>query len=177
MKPSETSDFYARLGVSRQASPEGIKSAYRRLAMKYHPDRNPGNNDAEEQFKAIGEAYEVLSDPSKRGVYDSSQWFKSSHGGSSYRGEGFGRYYGHSGGGFSGPLDEQIKDYQETLATITKMYKNVEKNYVDILKGFKTKEKMSFFDILFKRKEKTIEDELKDLENLLKRYKKVDTYF
>ncbi|RIH84516.1 J domain-containing protein [Calidithermus roseus] len=63
-------DYYATLGVSREASADEIKKAYRKLALKYHPDKNPGNKEAEEQFKAINEAYAVLSDPQKRANYD-----------------------------------------------------------------------------------------------------------
>ena len=63
-------DYYQILGVSRTATAEEIKTAYRKLAMKYHPDRNQGNKEAEEKFKEIAEAYEVLSDPGKRERYD-----------------------------------------------------------------------------------------------------------
>ncbi|MDJ0796021.1 MAG: J domain-containing protein [Calothrix sp. MO_167.B12] len=63
-------DYYEILGVSKNASNEDIKKNFRRLARQYHPDLNPGNKEAEEKFKAIGEAYEVLSDGKKRSQYD-----------------------------------------------------------------------------------------------------------
>jgi molecular chaperone DnaJ len=63
-------DYYAILGVDRKAKPEQLRKAYRHLARKYHPDLNPGNKTAEEKFKDISEAYEILSDEKKRQVYD-----------------------------------------------------------------------------------------------------------
>jgi curved DNA-binding protein len=75
----EYKDYYKVLGVSRKATEDEIKKAYRKLAMKYHPDRNPGDKEAEDKFKDINEANEVLSDPKKRARYDQlgesySQW-------------------------------------------------------------------------------------------------------
>ena len=72
-------DYYQVLGVERKASQDEIKRAYRKLAMKYHPDRNPDSKEAEEKFKEINEAYQVLNDPQKRSHYDRfgasySQW-------------------------------------------------------------------------------------------------------
>ena len=77
MAPSKTKDLYKRLDLSRGASREEIKSAYRGLALRYHPDRNPGNKKAEEKFKEATEAYEVLYDPKKRKEYDLTSSFKS----------------------------------------------------------------------------------------------------
>jgi len=63
-------DYYETLGLSREATDEQVRAAYRKLARKHHPDVNPGNKDAEEKFKEINEAYSVLSDPQKRKQYD-----------------------------------------------------------------------------------------------------------
>ena len=63
-------DYYQSLGVSRDASAAEIKKAYKKLAMKHHPDRNQGNKESEEKFKELSEAYEVLSDSNKRQTYD-----------------------------------------------------------------------------------------------------------
>jgi curved DNA-binding protein len=63
-------DYYEVLGVKKDSSAQDIKKAYRKLAMKYHPDRNKGDKEAEEKFKKISEAYAVLSDPEKRKQYD-----------------------------------------------------------------------------------------------------------
>ncbi|GAA3646974.1 molecular chaperone DnaJ [Asaccharospora irregularis] len=87
-------DYYESLGVSKEADASEIKKAYRKLAMKYHPDRNPGDKEAEEKFKEISEAYEVLSDETKRRNYDQ-------FGHDGVNGQGFGGF-GGQGQGFGG---------------------------------------------------------------------------
>src|SRR4028118_942002 len=78
-------DYYEILGVSKSASADEIKKAYRKVAMQYHPDRNPGDKAAEEKFKEAAEAYEVLSDADKKAQYD-----RFGHGGVSGNGRGNG---------------------------------------------------------------------------------------
>ncbi len=102
-----SNDYYRTLGVARNANPDEIKSAYRKLAMKHHPDRNPGNNDSEAAFKEINEAYEVLSTPEKRQVYDQygAEGLKAGAGGG--RG-GFGGFQGADLGDMFGDLFENL---------------------------------------------------------------------
>lgn len=82
----ENKDFYKILGVDRSADKQELKKAYRKLAVKYHPDKNPGNIEAEEKFKTISEAYDVLSDDRKRAEYDNPSPFG---GGNPFAGSGF----------------------------------------------------------------------------------------
>ncbi|HWD91072.1 MAG TPA: molecular chaperone DnaJ [Verrucomicrobiae bacterium] len=90
-------DYYEILTVERTASVEEIKKSYRKLAVKFHPDKNPGDKTAEEQFKELGEAYEILSDPQKRALYD-----QHGHAAFDRRAGGFAR---GGGGGFHDPFD------------------------------------------------------------------------
>ena len=100
---AEKRDYYEVLGVSKDTSADDIKKAYRKAAMKYHPDRNPGDKTAEEKFKEAGEAYEVLSDADKRARYDQYGFAgvdpNFGAGGAGYGGAGFG---GSGFGGFDG---------------------------------------------------------------------------
>src|SRR2546427_12482491 len=68
--PVTKRDYYEVLGLNREADDQQIKSAYRKLALQFHPDRNPDNKESEEKFKEAAEAYSVLSDPQKRAAYD-----------------------------------------------------------------------------------------------------------
>jgi molecular chaperone DnaJ len=88
-------DYYDVLGISKSADAQEIKKAYRKLAMKYHPDRNPGDKEAEEKFKEINEAYEVLSDDTKRQTYD-----QFGHAGMNGGGFGQGGFNSQGFGGF-----------------------------------------------------------------------------
>src|ERR687892_639946 len=103
-------DYYEVLGVERNAPEEEVKRAYRRLAVKFHPDKNPDDPHAEEKFKELGEAYDVLMDPDKRSAYDRYGHAAFARGGAGFGGgfhdpfEIFREVFG--GGGFGGGIFE-----------------------------------------------------------------------
>ena len=97
-------DYYELLEISRNSDKSTIKKAYRQMAMKYHPDKNPGDKEAEEKFKAINEAYQVLSDDEKRSIYD--RYGKAGLEGGSSR-----------GGGFSGGFDDLSSVFEEMFGS------------------------------------------------------------
>jgi len=103
--PSQKRDYYEVLGIAKGASAEEIKKAYRKMAIQYHPDKNPGDKASEEKFKEVSEAYEVLSDTSKRQQYD--QFGHAAFGAG--RGGGGGSHGGFGGGGID--LEEALRTF------------------------------------------------------------------
>lgn len=141
-------DYYATLGLKKGAEAEEIKKAYRKLAVKYHPDKNPGDSKAEDRFKEINEAYAVLSDPQKKSQYDQfgsdgfhqrysqEDIFRGFNSGDIFREFGLGsddvfsRIFGGGGGGFrqGGRSGRKGSDYQmEVAISFTEAFSGVEK--------------------------------------------------
>src|SRR5512133_2696290 len=116
MPTTTQKDYYGALGVKKGASAEEIRKAFRKLARKYHPDVNPGNKSAEEKFKELSEANDVLSDPKKRKVYDQLGYYSdnidpaaaeayANAGRSGFDPSNFGGFRGGRGGGQEVPID------------------------------------------------------------------------
>lgn len=101
-------DYYELLGVTRSSSPDDIKKAYRTMAKKYHPDTNPNNKEAEEKFKEVNEAYEVLSDPQKKAAYDQF----------GHAGVGAGGPGGFGGGGFRPQDFGNAADFEDIFGDV-----------------------------------------------------------
>lgn len=99
------SDYYKTLGVNKTATDAELKSAYRKAAMKYHPDKNPDNKEAEKKFKEVNEAYDVLKDAQKRAAYDRMGHANFTNGGGNRAGAGAGGFGGAGAGGFGAGAD------------------------------------------------------------------------
>src|SRR5436853_7858601 len=123
---TQTKDYYAILGVKKNASVDDIRKAFRKLARKYHPDVNPGDKKAEEKFKEMSEANDVLSDPKKRKIYDQVGYYSDNidpataeayarGGGGGFGAGGFGGFsgvgYRTSRGGQEVPIDFEGFDF------------------------------------------------------------------
>ena len=130
-------DYYKILGVNKDASNDEIKRSYRKLSLKYHPDRNPNNKEAEEKFKEVSEAYSVLSDSEKRQQYDRFGTVDGDFNGMNMNAEDiFEDFFGHHGFGFGfedEPQERIVKGTDKILkvnVTFEEVYNNATKNLV-----------------------------------------------
>src|SRR5262250_2119303 len=121
-----THDYYETLKVDRKASSDEIKKSYRRLARKYHPDLNPGDKAAEDRFKKLQEAYDILSDPKKRQMYDQEGFYSENaytSGGAPNNGPGMGfsgfdfsDYFSQAKGGGAGSRSESAGGFRDLFS-------------------------------------------------------------
>ena len=135
---AQNKDYYKILGVDKNADEKQIKSAYRKLALRFHPDKNPNNKEAEEKFKDISEAYRILSDKDLRQRYDTFGTVDGNFSGGNMNTEDiFKEFFRHSGfSPFSHGFDEQpqqkvVSGNDKILhinVTLSEIYNNVEKN-------------------------------------------------
>ena len=127
----EQKDYYKILGVDKNATEDEIKKSYRKLSLKFHPDRNPGNKDAEEKFKEVSEAYQILSDKDKRYQYDHFGTVDGS-GFNMNADDIFKSFFGnHFGFGFDEPMQQTYTGADKVLkinVTLSEIYNNSQKN-------------------------------------------------
>lgn len=148
-------DYYEVLGVDKNVSPEDLKKAYRKLALKYHPDRNPGDKEAEEKFKEAAEAYDVLSNPEKKARYDQFG-HAGLDGAGGYGGQGmsmddifsnlgniFGDLFGGGGFGFSGFGDSHSRGGARSMSRGSNLRIKVKLTLEEIDKGVEKKIKVN----------------------------------
>src|SRR5271165_5309598 len=110
-------EYYETLGVARGASADDIRKAYRKLARKYHPDLNPGDKAAEDRFKNVQEAYDILSEPKKREMYDQVGFYSENGFPGAGAGPGSGTGHGHPNMDFGGfDFSEMFRNAQEETA-------------------------------------------------------------
>jgi len=143
----EYTDYYKILGVSKTASQDDIKKAFKKLAIKYHPDKNPNNKEAEKRFKEINEAYQVLSDPEKRKQYDllGDNWQQYSNYTSAANQSAGGQQYYYNTAGASGfDFSDIFGDLFNTKKTTSSQYSNKRVNKKTYVSGFS-----DFFNTFF----------------------------
>ena len=148
---AEKRDYYEVLGVGKNANADEIKKAYRKAAIKYHPDKNPGDKEAEEKFKEAAEAYDVLSNPDKRARYD--QFGHAGMSGAAGAGGGFSMedifsqfgdiFGGHFSGGFSGFSGSGRGQRSQRVNKGSDLRVRVKLTLAEIAKGTPTKLKSS----------------------------------
>ena len=146
-------DYYEVLGVDKSADEQTLKKAYRKLAMKYHPDRNPGDKEAEEKFKEINEAYEVLSDSTKRQTYDqfghAGMNGQGGFGGQGFGGQGFGGFedLGDIFSSFFGGGRSRSSRANNGPAKGRDRLKNVSIDFMDAVKGKTLNLNLSYYEV------------------------------
>lgn len=134
-------DYYKTLGVSKDASQQDIKSAYRKLAVKYHPDKNPGNKQAQQKFKQVAQAYQVLSDAEKRNQYDTFGTVDmNGQGGFHSANDLFSQIFGNMFGGFGGFGNRNARSQERGADVVDEITITFKQSYKGCSKTVKLKQ-------------------------------------